>query len=208
MYLTKSRLDITTAVSFGTTKSTSPTQDDYNQLYYIVEYIIAMADKSYRIYIGTSSAIQQYCEVDASYLIHSDSKGHSGYTMGLHPIGTFYNRSAKQTLVSTSSTHNTEMRAVYTLVKDILFIIYICSKRRAQHWESNLPPRGNFLCPRGHLFICAPGSPFYAPGSLSCDQGTSFCALGSTFCAPHHLLNLHLILTYFFENIAQRLRIR
>ena len=116
-----------TAVSFGATKSTSPTQTDYDQLYYIVEYIRATADKDYRIFIGTSSAIQLYCEVDASYLIHSDSKGHTGYTMGLHPNGTFYNRSAKQTLVSTSSTH-AEMRALYTLVKDILFIIYICSE--------------------------------------------------------------------------------
>ena len=127
MYLTKSRPDIMTAVSFGATKSTSPTQTDYDQLYYIVEYIRATADKGYRIFIGTSSAIQLYCEVDASYLIHSDSKGHTGYTIGLHPHGTFYNRSAKQTLVSTSSTH-AEMRALYTLVKDILFIIYICSE--------------------------------------------------------------------------------
>ncbi len=73
------------------------------------------------------SSIQLYCEVDGSYLIHPDSKGHTGYTIGLHPNGTFYNRSAKQTLVSTSSTH-AEMRALYTLVKDILFIIYICSE--------------------------------------------------------------------------------
>jgi hypothetical protein len=34
MYLTKSRPDIMTAVSFGATKSTSPTQGDYNQLLY------------------------------------------------------------------------------------------------------------------------------------------------------------------------------
>ncbi len=115
MYLTKSRPDIMTAVSFGATKSTSSTQTDYDQLYYyIVEYIRATADKGHRIYIGTSSAKQLYCEVDASYLIHSDSKGQTGYTMGLHPNGTFYNRSAKQTLVSTSST-NAEMRALYTL---------------------------------------------------------------------------------------------
>ncbi len=105
------------AVSFGATKSTRPTQTDYDQLYYIVEYIRATADKGYRIFIGTSSAIQLYCEVDASYLIHSDSKGHTGYTMGLHPHGTFYNRSAKQTLVSTSSTH-AEMRALYTLHRE------------------------------------------------------------------------------------------
>jgi hypothetical protein len=57
MYLTKSRPDIMTAVSFGASKSTSPIQTDYDQLYYIVEYIRATADKGHRIYIGTSSAI-------------------------------------------------------------------------------------------------------------------------------------------------------
>jgi hypothetical protein len=73
------------------------------------------------------SSIQLYCKVDASYLIRPDSKGHTRYTIGLHPNGTFYIRSAKQTLVTTSSTH-AEMRALYTLVKNILFIIYICSE--------------------------------------------------------------------------------
>ena len=127
MYLTKSRPDIMAAVSFGATKSTNPTEDDYQQLYYIVEYLRATANKGHRIFVHIDSSIQLYCEVDASYLIHPDSKGHTGYTIGLHPNGTFYNRSAKQTLVSTSSTH-AEMRALYTLVKDILFIIYICSE--------------------------------------------------------------------------------
>jgi hypothetical protein len=58
-------------------------------------------------------------------------------------------------------------------------------------------PRGHLFMPRGHLFIC--------PGV---DQWASFCALGSTFCALH-LLNLHLILTYFFwKNDCKWLRIR
>ena len=115
------------SVSFGATKSTNPTEEDYQQLSYIVEYLRATAIKGHRIFVHMDSHIQLYCEVDASYLIHPDSKGHTGYTIGLHPNGTFYNRSAKQTLVSTSSTH-AEMRALYTLVKDILFIIYICSE--------------------------------------------------------------------------------
>ena len=128
MYLTKSRPDIMAAVSFGATKSTNPTEDDYHQLSYIVDYLRATATKGHRIFVHIADgSIQLYCEVDASYLIHPDSKGHTGYTIGLHPNGTFYNRSAKQTLVSTSSTH-AEMRALYTLVKDILFIIYICSE--------------------------------------------------------------------------------
>ena len=96
MYLTNSQPDIMTAVSFGATNSTSPIQADYDQLYYIVEYIRVTADKGHRIFIGTSSAIQLYCKVDVNYRIYSESKGHNtGYTMGLHPNGTFYIRSAK-----------------------------------------------------------------------------------------------------------------
>jgi hypothetical protein len=127
MYLTKSRPDIMTAVSFGATKSSAPTEDDYRQLEFVIEYLRYTPDKGHKIYINIGAMIQLYCEVDASYLVHSDSKGHTGYTIGLHPKGPFYNRSAKQTLVSTSSTH-AEMRALYTLVKDILFIIYLCSE--------------------------------------------------------------------------------
>ena len=63
--------------------------------------------------------------VDASYLLHPDSKGHTGYTIGFYNEGTFYNRSAKQSLVSTSSTH-AEMRAIFTLVKDIVYVLSVC----------------------------------------------------------------------------------
>ena len=49
---------------------------------------------------STTHALRIYCEVDASYLLHSDSKGHSGYTISFHgTTGTF------QTAVATSSTH-------------------------------------------------------------------------------------------------------
>ena len=45
--------------------------------------------------------------------------------------GTFYNRGAKQSLVSTSSAY-AKMRAIFTLVKDILYILYICSELQLQ----------------------------------------------------------------------------
>jgi hypothetical protein len=69
--------------------------------------------------------------VDASYLLHKDSKGHTGYAIGLTGGGYFYFRSSKQALVSTSSTH-AEMRAIYTLVKDLLFLIYMCYELRVE----------------------------------------------------------------------------
>jgi hypothetical protein len=48
--------------------------------------------------------------------------------MGLNGVsGTFFNRSIKQHLVSTSSTH-AEMRAIFTLVKDIMYLIILCEE--------------------------------------------------------------------------------
>ena len=83
MYLIKSRPDIMAAVSFGATKSTNPTEEDYQQLYYIVDYLRVIASKGRRIFVHiVDSSIQLYCDVDASYLIHPDSKGRTGYTIG------------------------------------------------------------------------------------------------------------------------------
>ena len=128
MYLTRSRPDILTAVSFAATKSHNPSQADYDSLMEIVEYIRQTRNKSYHIYKTTDgNNLQLTCEVDASYLVHPDSKGHTGYTMGFgKATGTFYCKSTKQTAVTTSSTH-AEMRAIYTLVKDILYIIQLCN---------------------------------------------------------------------------------
>ena len=125
LYLTKSRPDIMTAVSFGATKAHSPKDMDYRKLLYIVEYLRITLDKGHRIYRNEGQPVQLHCTVDASYLLHSDSKGHTGYTIGFYNEGTFYNRSAKQSLVSTSSTH-AEMRAIFTLVKDIIYVLSVC----------------------------------------------------------------------------------
>jgi hypothetical protein len=126
MYLTKSRPDILPACSFAATHSKAPTKSNYIELLYIVEYlretkdmglIINTRDKNNNNFI-----YKLYCEVDASYLIHPDSRGQTGYCIGFAKVGFFYFRSSKQSLVSTSSTH-AEMRALYTLVKDIIYIV-------------------------------------------------------------------------------------
>jgi hypothetical protein len=96
-----------------------------------VEYLRITPNKGHRIYRNSDQPIQLNCTVDASYLLHPDSKGHTGCTIGFYNEGTFYNRSAKQSLVSTSSTH-VEMHAIFTLVKDILYVLYICSELQLQ----------------------------------------------------------------------------
>ena len=69
-----------------------------------------------------------YCEVDASYLLHPDSKGHTGYTISFNDTNDiFYNRSVKQTAIATSSIY-AEARAIFTLAKDVNFIIAICQE--------------------------------------------------------------------------------
>ena len=53
------------AVSFGATKSTNPTEEDYQQLYYIVDYLRVTASKGHRIFVHiVDSSVQLYCEVD------------------------------------------------------------------------------------------------------------------------------------------------
>jgi hypothetical protein len=47
--------------------------------------------------------------------------------MSFGEIGTFYSKSGKQTLVTTSSTH-AEMRALYSLVVDLIFVVYLCEE--------------------------------------------------------------------------------
>jgi len=129
MYLTKSRPDIMAAVSFASTKAHSPTDKDYLELYYVVEYLRSTESRGHILHKAIESGtLQLYCEVDASYLLHPDSRGHTGYCMGLNGVsGTFFNRSIKQHLVSTSSTH-AEMRAIFTLVKDIMYLIILCEE--------------------------------------------------------------------------------
>ena len=77
-------------------------------------------------------ALRLYCEVDASYPLHLDSKeGHTGYNISFYRtmMGTFHNRSVKQTAVATSSTH-AKARAIFTLAKELYFLIALCQELR------------------------------------------------------------------------------
>jgi len=133
MYMTRSRPDVLTATSFGSTKSKNPTIADYKDLLHIVYYLYVTRTKGLILRTAAtnnSSApfkLQLNCYVDASYLIHSDSKSHTGYTMSFGDFGNFHSKSSKQQLVSTSSTH-AEMRALYLLVIDIIFVIALCAE--------------------------------------------------------------------------------
>ena len=116
------------AVSFAGTRSSNPTDRDLSDLYYVVEYLRATQDTGHILHMSAVAALRLYCEVDASYLLHPDSKGHTGYTISFYgTTGTFHNRSVKQTAVATSSTH-AEARAIFTLAKELNFLIALCQE--------------------------------------------------------------------------------
>lgn len=141
LYLIRSRPDLLTALSFAATKSQSPTKDDYNDLLYVVDYLYLTRDEGLILKplpagSNLNDPLALYCAVDASYLIHPDSKSHTGYTLSFGTLsavnlGYFYSKSMKQSLVATSSTH-AEMRALYSLIQDIIFVVELC-KEIGQH---------------------------------------------------------------------------
>lgn len=128
IYLTRSRPDIATAVSFAATHAVNPTQGAYNELLRCVKYLWHSQDAGLVLHTGTPGAeLKLRCYVDASYLTHPDSRSHTGYCLSFGEIGIFYAKSIKQKLVTTSSTH-AEMRALYQLILEIIYVIHLCEE--------------------------------------------------------------------------------
>jgi len=127
MYMTHSRPDIQTALSYASTKNTNPTKRDFQALLDIVDYLDNTSDLGSTIHPSAegNSPLKLVCHVDASYLAHEDARSHTGYCLSFGSIGTFYSKSQKQKLVATSSTH-AEIRALYTLVLDVIYVVNLC----------------------------------------------------------------------------------
>jgi hypothetical protein len=126
--LTKSRPDIATAVSFASTHAAKPTVGAFYDMLYILNYLRDTAEQGLILHRGEPGrALVLTCYVDASYLSHSDSKSHTGYSLSFGSIGSFYSKSSKQTLVATSSTH-AEIRALKSATVDIIFVINLCTE--------------------------------------------------------------------------------
>jgi hypothetical protein len=128
LYLTRSRPDIMTAVSFAATKSSDPEEEDLYDVLEIIKYLEETKDLTYKLRTtrdNRDGRLRIVCEVDASYLTHPDSKSHTGYGFRFgNLINFFFAKSSKQTDTATSSTHS-EMKALYTLIKDILFLVQL-----------------------------------------------------------------------------------
>ena len=125
LYVTHSRPDIMTAVSYAATKSVSPTTSDFDNLLHIVDFLRNTADQGHILMKHPIYPLTLNCYVDAAYLPHSDSKSHTGYYLSFGTVGSFYFKSSKQTLIATSSTH-AEAKALYSLLTDVLYVIQLC----------------------------------------------------------------------------------
>lgn len=154
LYVTHSRPDIMTAVSYAATKSSSPTQSDFDNLLHIVDYLRNTPDRGHILMKHPSEPLSLYCYVDAAFLPHSDSKSHTGYYLSFGTVGSFYCKSSKQTLVATSSTH-AEAKALYSLITDVMYVVQLCKDLKqplhspATIYEDNLSVIQ--LCDDAHL---------------------------------------------------------
>ena len=127
-YLLRSRPDIATALSYAASKASNPTVNDYKSLIDIVQYLWQTKDHGLHIRPGNADEpLQLKCFVDASFLSHADSRGHSGYCIAIGDLSSFYSKSNKQQLVATSSTH-AEVKALYQLITDLIFLINLCDE--------------------------------------------------------------------------------
>jgi KUP system potassium uptake protein len=132
IYLFKSRPETQTAVSFAGTRAAEPTKGAFTELLYALLYLRETKTCGLRLIAGEAGRdLVLKCYVDASYLTHRDSKSHTGYSMSFGDTGTFYSKSGKQTLVATSSTH-AEMRALYSLVVEVIYVIHLCRELRRE----------------------------------------------------------------------------
>ncbi len=104
LYLGKRvRPEILTAVALLTTRVNKCNQDDLNKLHRVLSYINGSSDRGIILRIG-EGPITVRAYIDAAYGVHADAKSHTGCAIIIGDSGASYNRSAKQKIVTKSST--------------------------------------------------------------------------------------------------------
>ena len=95
--------EILTAVAYLTTRINVVDKDDMGKLGRVQGYIRTAKDRGIRLHIGPGAIIVR-AHVDAAYNVHRDSKSHTGCTVTVGDGGAIYFKSAKQKIVTKSST--------------------------------------------------------------------------------------------------------
>jgi hypothetical protein len=95
--------EILAAIAFLTTRINVVDTDDMSKLARVHGYIRNVKDRGIRLHIGTGEIVVR-AHVDASYNVHVDGKSHTGCIVTVGDGGAIYFRSAKQKIVTKSST--------------------------------------------------------------------------------------------------------
>jgi hypothetical protein len=120
------RPDILFATSFLATRMTEANQSDIEDDLYIVKYLKGTPTLGLTFAYNIAPILEPY--MDASHLLHRDSKGHSGlaYRLGTCKIACFDFISKKQSLVTRSST-DAEIYVIDRGVRDIVWLRQLLS---------------------------------------------------------------------------------
>jgi len=120
MFVVRTRPDIAYAVNRMAMRTSKATEKDIKALTRIAAYLYQTRHLELVYSKGTGSP-SLYAYSDASFISHSDGKSHMGFCIGYGSnSGFFYARSAKQKMVTLSSTESETYSAVET-AKDIIY---------------------------------------------------------------------------------------
>jgi hypothetical protein len=120
MFVVRTRPDIAYAVNRMAMRTSKATERDVKSLRRIAAYLYQT--RQLELVYSKGSGSPQLCAYsDASFISHSDGKSHMGFCIGYgSDSGFFYARSAKQKMVTLSSTESETYSAVEA-AKDILY---------------------------------------------------------------------------------------
>ena len=132
MYVARlTRPDILVAVTVLSTRCSKPTAQDMTHALRVLRYLRGTIDYGILIQCTDLSA---HGSSDASYNIHSDGKGHTGYVVGIGPNNSIVHvKSVKQKLTAQSST-DAELIALNECTKMVIHIRQLLTEMR-------IPPR-------------------------------------------------------------------
>jgi hypothetical protein len=141
MYLARlTRPDILLPVTYLVTRTNKATVKDKMSVQHIIDYL--RHTKSLGITIQCTT-IQLYLRADASYGLHQDGKGHTGFILALGPNFSYVHaRSGKQKLIAQSSTEAEIIAAVDCLklgiwVRNLIAEMGICPMQQMISHQDN-----------------------------------------------------------------------
>ena len=120
LYLAKrTRPDVLLPVQFLTCRVTKSTEEDFEKLQRVINYLHCTKELKLRFRIG--ECVDLLCYVDASHAVHDDYKSHTGVVVTINGRSMVHFRSTKQSLNGMSSTES-ELISVSEALPQIIYV--------------------------------------------------------------------------------------